>query len=61
MKRRQNIEFDECSCGGQLYCINDCDDGQFYDCERVFCNVCGDVGYMVADERSIVVLDSDEI
>lgn len=58
-KRKQHIDFDECSKCGQdsLYQINDADDGHFYDCDRVLCETCGDVGYTVADETCYVVFD----
>ncbi len=61
-KRKQTIEFDECDrCGnGTLFQMNDADDGFFYDCERIFCEDCGDVGYTICDENCSVVFDWEE-
>ena len=63
-KRKQLIDFDDCErCGvGQLYQVNDADDGFFYDGDPVMCDNCGfEVGRTICDEDDCRVSFHDEI
>lgn len=63
-KRKQLIDFDDCDrCGvGQLYQINDADDGFFYDGDAVICDNCGfEVGKTLCGEDDCRVTFHDEI
>lgn len=63
-KRKQLIDFDDCErCGvGQLYQVNDADEGFFYDDDPVLCDNCGfEVGRTICDEDDCRVIFHEEI